>query len=203
MKSALSVCDYPDWALTSAINPTIRHRPLDKPRVTATFPYVQNLSENIQRICKEFNIKVAHKPSNRLRQQLVHPKDKQSHDKISGVVYGIHCEGDNCAEYYIGETEQPVKKRMYQHRHAAGEGASSAVYNHLNQAKHNFSDSNVSIISREKNWFDRGVKEAIFVKSDNPSLNKHGGVRHKLSSAWDSNIVQLRKSRVKTNVTNH
>ena len=113
-------------------------------------------------------------------------------------MYGIHCNGQVWQEYYIGETEQPVKKRMYQHRKAAREGTSSAVYNHLHHTDHHFSDSNVEIISREKNWFDRGVKEAVFVKSDNPSLNKHGGVRHKLSSAWDSTIASLTRSREKS-----
>ena len=131
---------------------------------------------------------MAHKPYNTLRQQLVHPKDKQPKDHMSGVVYGIHCEGEDCSAYYIGETEQPLKKRMYQHRRAAGEGTSSAVYNHLLESQHSFEDNNVDIICRESKKFERGVKEAIFVKCDNPSLNRHGGVRHILSSAWNDQI---------------
>ena len=196
VNKALSKCGYPKWAINTTVTPkTHNTTELGKPRAFVTFPYVKGLSENIQRICCNFGIKVAHKPITTLRQELVHPKDKQPKEQISGVVYGIHCEGENCKEYYIGETEQPIKKRMYQHRKAAGEGTSSAVFNHLHDKNHTFSNSNVDIISREKNWFERGVKEAVFVKSDNPSLNRHGGVRHKLSSAWDRNIATLARSR--------
>ena len=74
---------------------------------------------------------------------------KQDKDHNSGVVYGIRCEGNNCCEYYIGETEQPIKKRMYQHRRAAGEGTSSAVFNHLHSSGHTFKDENVEIICKE------------------------------------------------------
>lgn len=35
-------------------------------------------------------------------------------------------------------------------------------------------------------WFERGVKEAIFVKLEQPSLNKGGGLRHNLSSVNNS-----------------
>ena len=151
---------------------------------------------------------MAHKPVNTLRKLLVHPKDKQKKERISGVVYGVHCEGENCQEYYIGETEQPLKKRMYQHRRAAGEGTSSAIYNHLHTSGHSFTDDNVEIICRESSWFERGVKEAIYVKSRNPSLNKQGGVRHLLSSAWDENLRDLgrprdRKSRFHHFATSH
>ena len=84
---------------------------------------------------------------------------------------------------------------MYQHRRAAGEGTSSAIYNHLQTSGHSFRDDNVEIICREHSWFERGVKEAIYVKSRNPSLNKHGGVRHLLSSAWDEILRDLGKPR--------
>ena len=43
----------------------------------------------------------------------------------------------------------------------------------------------------KKNWFNRGVKEAIFIKMLNPSLNKQGGGRFMLSAVWDCNIRQI------------
>ena len=130
-----------------------------------------------------------------MKQLLVHLKDKQEKERVSGVVYGIHCEGDGCDKFYVGETEQPLKKRMYQHRRAAGEGISSAVYNHLNERKHEFKNENVEIIKREKAWFDRGVQEAIFIKALNPSLNKRGGARFLLSSTWNDSLDYVRQQR--------
>ena len=96
----------------------------------------------------------------------------------------------------MGQTEQPLKKRMYQHRRAAGEGISSAVYNHLHDHTHEFSNDNVEILCREKNWFERGVQEAIYISALQPSLNKLGGARFKLSSAWNESIEAVARSHV-------
>ena len=193
---ALSNCGYPKWSVTSALFPRNRQaEPTTRPKTLATIPYVSGLSEHLQRVFKEHNIKVAHKPVNTLRQQLVHPKDTQEKECKSGVVYGINCEEEDCAEYYVGETEQPLKKRMYQHRRASNGGITSAVFEHMRESGHSFNNQDVDILSREPRWFERGVKEAIYVKTMNPSLNKHGGVRHKLSSAWNENLASIVKSR--------
>ena len=192
LDTALSSCGYPRWAINNALKnkPRAENRP--KPLTRISFPYVKGLSEGLQRICGAHGITVAHKPGNTLRQRLVHPKDAPPKDKISGVVYCIKCGGENCVEHYVGETEQPLKKRLYQHRHNAGEGISSAVCRHLRDCNHEFSNNDdVEILSKEKNWFNRGVKEAIFIKSLNPSLNRQGGGRFLLSSAWDCNLRQI------------
>ena len=193
LKKALSNCGYPKWAITNATRNKgdyIQERPI----TIVSFPYVKGFSEQIQRICNQFGIRVAHRPVQTLRHLLVHPKDKQEKERISGVVYGIHCEGENCNEFYVGETEQPLKKRMYQHRRNAGEGVSSAVHNHLDESGHIFQNENVDILCKESNWFERGVHEAIYIKALNPSLNKQGGARFKLSSAWEQSIGVISKS---------
>jgi hypothetical protein len=203
VNQSLANCGYPNWAIKNATSERTQHVIANQPRGFATFPYVQGLSENLQRICKDFGIKVAHRPINTLRELLVHPKDKQDKDHNSGVVYGIRCEGNNCSEYYIGETEQPIKKRMYQHRRAAGEGTSSAVFNHLHSSGHTFKDENVEIICKEHNWFERGVKEANYVKCRNPSINKHGGVRHLSTSARDENLRSFSRPPVRRRQIHH
>ena len=194
---ALGKCGYPKWAINSALFP--RHRATDsdnRPKATATIPYVSGLSEQLQRKFGEHNIRVAHKPVNTLRQMLVHPKDKQEKDRVSGVVYHINCEGEGCQEQYIGETEQPLKKRMYQHKHTSVGSVPSAVYTHLSEHDHAFNNENVQILSRENRWFERGVKEAIFVHAQDPSLNKQGGTRFTLSSAWNDVIRNSREINV-------
>ena len=42
----------------------------------------------------------------------------------------------------------------------------------------------------ESRWFERGVKEAIYIKALNPSLNRDGG-RYNLPAVWD-NIIKKR-----------
>ena len=82
----------------------------------------------------------------------------------------------------MGETKQTLGKRLYQHRRASTSGCrDSAVYTHLNSASHSFDNKDVIILDRESRWFERGVKEALYVKREQPSLNKGGGLRHNLS----------------------
>ena len=53
------------------------------------------------------------------------------------------------------------------------------------QSSHSFNTNDVVILDREDRWFERGVKEAVWERVEEPSLNKRGGLRFKLSRAWD------------------
>ena len=126
------------------------------------------------------------KPTNTLRGKLVHVKDKQPRDKQSNLVYGIKCDAANCSETYIGETCQALKARANQHRKpCSNEAQNSAVYIHLKDTGHAFKTEDVVILDREERYRERGIKEAIWERVENPSLNKKGGLRFQLSNAWD------------------
>ncbi|XP_023821902.1 uncharacterized protein LOC111949272, partial [Oryzias latipes] len=172
---ALRTCGYPKWAFTRSQHTGKQDKKeQETKRNSISIPYISGLSEKLKRIFKQHNIPVHLKPVNTLGQKVVHPKDKIPSYKQSNVVYSIHCK-ENCNEQYIGETKQPLHKRLYQHRRANPSGPESAVHLHLKATNHSFEDSEVRILARERGWFERGVKEAIFVKKDKPSLNKNGG----------------------------
>ncbi|TWW53916.1 hypothetical protein D4764_0197150, partial [Takifugu flavidus] len=99
--------------------------------------------------------------------------------------HDIPCQ-EECKELYIGETKQPLHRRMAQHRRATSSGQDSAVHLHLKESGHSFEDSQVRILAREDRWFERGVKEAIHVKLEKPSLNRGGGLRHFLSPTYNA-----------------
>ena len=61
---------------------------------------------------------------------------------------------------------------MAQHRGATSSGQDSAVHLHVKEKGHSVDDSNVHILDREERWFDRRVKEAIYVHSEKPSLKE-------------------------------
>ena len=202
LKSALGRCGYHDWTFhkaltphkTTSINPSLNDQDKNKPikRNNITIPYVAGLSEKLRRIFSQHQIPVSFKPTNTLRQKLVHPKDKPSKDKISNIVYAIQCDDTDCQESYIGETKQTLAKRMYQHRRASSSGCGdSAVFSHLVSSNHTFDNKDVVILDRESRWFERGVKEAIYVKSEQPSLNKGGGLRHNLAGAYNTIIRRI------------
>ena len=52
----------------------------------------------------------------------------------------------------------------------------SAVNLHLTEINHSFKDSNVNIM--EDRWFERGIKESIYVKLERLSLNRGGDITH-------------------------
>ncbi|KAH3837099.1 hypothetical protein DPMN_110477 [Dreissena polymorpha] len=49
---------------------------------------------------------------------------------------------------------------------------------------------NVRILDLEPSWFDRGVKEAINIRTLRPALNKDRG-RYQLSHTWDHTLTSL------------
>ncbi len=67
----------------------------------------------------------------------------------------------------------------------------SAVYLHLKESPHSFEDSNVHILDREDRWFERGVKEAIYVKVEKPSLNRGEGLQHHLSPIYNAALSSI------------
>ena len=204
LRQALGSCGYRQWSIQKALHPRKRNPETTDSTETrksgVCIPYVKGLSEKVQRVFHKYKIPVYHKPVNTIRQKLVHPKDKRPKTKQNNLVYAINCQGENCEESYIGETKQPLHKRLYQHRRAGSAGNESAVYTHLSQSNHHFQDENVLILDKESRWFERGVKEAIYVNAENPSLNRGGGLRHNLSLAYTPIIRKLpRRVSNKTN----
>lgn len=52
------------------------------------------------------------------------------------------------------------------------------VHLHLKETGQSFGDSHVHILDRGDRWFSIGVKETIYVKLEQPSHNRGGGLRH-------------------------
>ena len=78
-----------------------------------TIPYVLyiiHISENISRILKPFNIRLAHKPITTLRQLLANIKDRDEPRNRRGAVCKINC--SDCHASYIGETSRNLTTRL-------------------------------------------------------------------------------------------
>ena len=61
---------------------------------------------------------------------------------------------------------------------------------HTTEPGHSIDIANAEILEVEPRWFERGVKEAIYIRTLCPSLNKDGG-RHNLSPNW-TNLLRNR-----------
>ena len=148
-------------------------------------PPLEGVGEKVKRILMKQGIQVSLRPPSSLRSMLVHPKDRISNERKSDVVYKVQCGVTGCDDFYIGETQQTLKARMKQHT----KDANSGVYQHIQEKHHRFDPiESVSVVDRESKWFERGVRESIYERMEQPAMNKKGGLRFTLSRTWDRAI---------------
>ncbi len=102
------------------------------------------------------------------------PKDKEHKLCKQDVVYYIPCREPSCNACYIGETCRVLGERIKDHAN----DSNSALKRHHLDTNHpivNPEDDNIKIVGSESNAFKRKVKEALFIKVNNPSLNQNIG----------------------------
>ena len=79
-----------------------------------TLPYVQGVTEPVQRILKHHDITSAVPTHRNIRQILVHPKDKVEDKHKTDCVYLIPCK--TCNMCYFGETGRTFSTRLEEHK---------------------------------------------------------------------------------------
>ena len=134
-------------------------------------PYIQGLSEELQRIFGEHGITIFHRPFNTIRSMLVHPKDKAEKQDKCGVVYQVPCA--SCPSFYVGETARSMGKRYEEHAKTDKE---SAVLEHTQSLGHSISFEDVRILACETHYNARKIREALEIYKAKPSLNRDQGV---------------------------
>ena len=199
IRTALHTCGYPDWIINRGsevtpnlpTNQTSGNSSSSPKKPPVIIPYIRGISEQLRRIFGDYNVPVYFKPSNTLRQTLVKPKDPIAKDKVCGPVYDIQC--NDCQDFYIGETERSMRARFLEHRRLSS--TSSEVSQHIHSVcpGHSVSLEQSNILCVDLRWFERGVKEAVYIRAFSPTLNKDGG-RYNLPSVW-TNILRSRLTR--------
>ena len=111
------------------------------------------------------------------------PKDKDHITKKSGIIYRYKCDRLECDEEYIGETARTFGERFKECLKAP-----SPIPDHSNITGHATTINNFSIVGREEQNLSRQIKESMFIKVNNPSLNKNIGKYH-LLDIWDEVLV--------------
>ena len=103
-----------------------------------------------------------------------------------GPVYKIKCE--ECDAVYVSEIERSLKARFSEHRQPSSTTSEVSKHIHVDQTQHSVELENTEVLTTELRWFERGPKEAIYIRALNPSPNRDGG-RYDLSPVWD-NIIK-------------
>ena len=95
------------------------------------------------------------------------------------MIYWFKCDSIDCEEEYIGESARTFGERYKEHLKAP-----SLIYEHQNNTGHITSVENFRIIGREDHNIARAVKEAMYIRVNNPTLNRNIG-KYNLPNLWD------------------
>ena len=74
--------------------------------------------------------------------------------------------------------------------------APTPIYDHFNTTGHNVTIDNFSIVGREDQNLSRLIKEALYIRVNNPSLNRNIGKYH-LSHIWDEVLFNTSELKLK------
>ena len=118
-------------------------------------------------------------------------KDQDPILKESGVIYRYKCGRVDCNEEYIGESSRTFGERFKEHQKAP-----SPIYDHSNITGHQVTIDNFNIVGREDQNLSRVIKEALYIRVNNPSLNRNIGKYH-LPHIWDEVLLNTSELKLK------
>ena len=104
----------------------------------------------------------------------------------SGAIYWYQCGGLGCNDEYIGETSRTFGERYKEHLKPP-----SAIHHHSSQTGHPTNQSNFQIIGREGHNLTTNIKESIYIRVNNATLNHNIG-KFNLSHIWDRVLLNTK-----------
>ena len=119
------------------------------------------------------------------------PKDKDPITNKCGVIYRYKCNEEGYEEEYIGESARTFAERFKEHQKPP-----SPIYDHYNTSGHKVNINNFTIVGREDQNFTRAIKEALFIRVNDPSLNRNIGKYH-LPHIWDEVLHKTSELKLK------
>ena len=157
-----------------------------KIRVTLSYP----THKVFVKVSKRSVVDMAFKPTSKVagpsKASWSCPKDKDPMVNQSGAIYWYQCGDLGCDEEYIGETSRTFGERYKEHLKAP-----SAIHHHSSQTGHPTSHNNFQIIGREGHNLARNIKESIYIRVNNPTLNNNIG-KFNLSHIWDRVLLNTK-----------
>ena len=142
-------------------------------------PYTKGIAECIKHICGKYGIQVHFKGNTTLKQILMKPKDQDPKDMKNRAINSFQCNHIACNEEYIGEPARTLGERSKEHPKQP-----SPIHAHIQQTGHTITDTSFNIIGREDWGQARTIKDSIFIRVNNPTLNQNIG-KYNLSHIWD------------------
>ena len=140
---------------------------------TICLPYIQGLSEDVERAVRDLNIRAVFKTTLTLRRYLTKVKTPTDPNNTKGVVYMIPCE---CGRVYVGETGRTLKQRITEHKRAVKNADSNnGLAVHVAGTGHTIHWDEAEVVCREEQWTKRKIKESLTIKARANNLNLDTG----------------------------
>ena len=115
-------------------------------------------------------------PSNHYQEPSGSPK---TITQRNGVIYRFKCTQAGCEEEYIAELGWTFGDRLKEHHRAP-----ATIYIHGQSSQHCIDVDSFSIVGRAAHSITRTIKEAMFIRVNNSSLNRNLG-KFQLHHIWD------------------
>ena len=115
-------------------------------------------------------------------------KDRDNIIQKSRAIYRHKCDRLECEEEYIGESERTFEERLKGTYHST-----LPIYDHASTSGHHTKQDNFSIVGSKSCITTRTIKEAMFIRVNDPFLNRNIG-QYWLPLIWDEvlcNILDL------------
>ena len=212
LRKALTQCKYPKWAFdkvekrlnrpyrevtdgannqgTGGTQPTTTEV---KTKGHIVLPYTQGLCEGIKKIWGRYGIQTQFNGGSTIKNLLVSPNDKDPMVSKSGAIYWFQCGGLTCDDENIGETSRTFRERFKKHL------KDPSVIHHNNHTGHPTSQNSFQIIGSEGHGLARNIKESIFIRVNNPTLNRNIG-KFNLPHIWDRVLLNTPSLTLKRHV---
>ena len=107
----------------------------------------------------------------------------------SGAIYWFQCGDLSCDDEYIGKTSRTFGERFTKHLKEP----------HCNHTGYPTSQINFQIIAREGYGLTRNIKESIFIRVHNPTLNRNID-KFNLPHIWDRVLLNTTGHNLKRHV---
>ena len=191
LENVLGQCKYPIWAIRKIFKKCQQKKKKQTPKnkypakCHIVVPYSQGIGESVKNICKKHGVDVHFKGGQTLKNILVSPKDKDNITSKSSVIYSYTCGEIDCDEEYIGESGRTFGERFKEHLKAP-----SPIFLHQNNSGHETTLNNFRIIGREGNSLARTIKESMYIRVNNPTLNRNIG-KYNLPDIWDKILFSI------------
>ena len=145
----------------------------------------------MKNIGRKYGIAVYFKGNRTLKNILMSPKDKDEMANKSSIIYSYSCGELGCDEEYVGESGRTLGERFKEHMKTP-----SPIYHHQTASGHITSMDNFKILGREENNMARTIKEAMFIRVNNPTLNRNIG-KYNLPHIWDRILLTIPELKLK------